>query len=1190
MTRSAEAVDENSSVESTWRDDRFDEMQDAPMVSVIIPAYRAANFIAAAVDSVLAQTYTDFEIIVVNDGSPDTVELERALEAFGSRIRYIKQPNRGCSAARNAAIRCARGQLLAFLDADDYWEQQYLSEQVGFLEKNPAVDLVYTDGLLVGDSLLAGRTFMQATPSRGQPTLQALLTAKCTVLLSGTLVRKSAVLDVDLFDEDLRCSEDYDLWLRLGIAGKRLAYQRKVLLSKRIHAGNLSADRVNLHEHALLVLRKTSLDPGLGEQDLRALHLLEERLKAAIKLEVGKQKLSARDFEAAASYIRQANAINRSWKLRLMLLWLRYVPTGLMRLYNLRSKLSNEQPPSEKGTTFTVRALWLFSAKCFAFALSFMLPLLLVRRLSQHEFGLYKQVFLIVGTALYILPLGFGMSAFYFLPRERERRNHVVFNVLLFYLIMGSWACIALFLRPSLLTSIFNSPELSVYAPRIGLVILFWVVSSFLELAAIANEETRLATLFIIFSQIAKTVLMIGATIWVASVSSLINAAIVFGILQTAVLLLYLRSRFDGFWQTIDWRMIRTQFAYALPIGFGAVLFQVQTDLHNYFVSHQFSAADFAIYSIGCFNLPLIAILSESAGSVTIPHVSYLQKDGRDREIIELIARMIRKLAAIYFPIYLFLLVMAHQFITFLFTTRYESSWPIFVINLTMIPLGLVASACDPVMRAYAEHRYFIIRVRTFIIAGLATALWFASRNFGLLGPITIVVGFSLIERTLIAAKVGRILGVTRQDAGLLKDVGKVIAATLAAGGGALAVRLYWPDASPLTLLVACGIVFCLIYASGLALLDVLTPNEREFIKGRLARLPRFPWRPAAVPAGGAGLMSLGYPEWQATAPAVYSHAPAAAVSPILTRSASIAIALGELTQKQHWDATHTDETEFWRRKQDSAAPARGIRVVKNSVKKLLGPRFLEHMGSYEEYILWNVIYEKYMPRKEGAKALEVGSAPGDFLVRLSETFKFVPYGVEYSESGVDLNRQIFAEHDISTENVIHGDFFSDEFHQRYKGRFDIVVSRGFIEHFTDAKAVVQKHADLLAPGGTLIISIPNLIGFNYLLAHAFNKDVIAIHNLDIMRKPVFRSLFDESQFDPQFCDYYGTFNFGLFNVGDNSLLRALLSVCMKIQVVLNITFRLLFGRAGAESRFFSPALIFIGVKKESTPDTPPAC
>src|SRR5512138_947176 len=103
--------------------DNTGEMGDATRrVSVIMPAFRAAKYIGAALDSVIAQTFTDYEIIVVNDGSPDTVELERALKPYGSKVLYVKQDNRGCSAARNAGIRVARGQLLAFLDADDYWE------------------------------------------------------------------------------------------------------------------------------------------------------------------------------------------------------------------------------------------------------------------------------------------------------------------------------------------------------------------------------------------------------------------------------------------------------------------------------------------------------------------------------------------------------------------------------------------------------------------------------------------------------------------------------------------------------------------------------------------------------------------------------------------------------------------------------------------------------------------------------------------------------------------------------------------------------------------------------------------------------------------------------------------------------------------------------------------------------------
>src|SRR5688572_15457073 len=140
-------------------------------------------------------------------------------------------------------------------------------------------------------------------------------------------------------------------------------------------------------------------------------------------------------------------------------------------------------------------------AKGTAYVLGFALPLLLVRRLSQYEFGLYKQVFLIVSTALTVLPLGFGLSAYYFLPREPdERRSSVVFNVLCFNLLIGGLAFVLLLVRPSLLGSLFGSEELIAYAPLAGLVILLWMTAMFLEIAAIAGHEAKLATVFIIAS------------------------------------------------------------------------------------------------------------------------------------------------------------------------------------------------------------------------------------------------------------------------------------------------------------------------------------------------------------------------------------------------------------------------------------------------------------------------------------------------------------------------------------------------------------------------------------------------------------------------------------------------------------------------------------------------------------------
>src|SRR5579864_8740685 len=115
----------------------------APQVSVVIPAYNAARFLGDAIQSVLNQTYSNFEVVVVNDGSTD--DTESVVRSFGDRLFYVKQANKGVSAARNEGIKRARGQYVAFLDSDDVWLPTKLAEQIPFLEQNPEVGLVYSD-------------------------------------------------------------------------------------------------------------------------------------------------------------------------------------------------------------------------------------------------------------------------------------------------------------------------------------------------------------------------------------------------------------------------------------------------------------------------------------------------------------------------------------------------------------------------------------------------------------------------------------------------------------------------------------------------------------------------------------------------------------------------------------------------------------------------------------------------------------------------------------------------------------------------------------------------------------------------------------------------------------------------------------------------------------------------------------
>jgi O-antigen/teichoic acid export membrane protein len=481
------------------------------------------------------------------------------------------------------------------------------------------------------------------------------------------------------------------------------------------------------------------------------------------------------------------------------------------------------------STSLTVRATWMMLAKTLAFIFSFALPLLLVRRLNQAEFGLYKQVFLIVGSAVLIFPFGFHMSAYYYLPREPERKGQIVFNILLFYVLILGAVCLIIVLYPSVLEVILGGRELTEYAPLISLIVFTWGCSSFLETVAVANQEIRLATIFIVTANSTKTIFLVGAVVF-GSFRMLLYAAILQGFLQLVALLTYLRARFGRFWREFDWQLLWAQMSYALPLGISATILRFQIDLDSFFVSKQLGAAALAVYAIGCLNIPLFFLISDAVGSVMIPRVSYLEKIGAKREIVELLARMVRKLSAIALPVYALLLVVGPEFIAVLFTTKYSASWPIFAINTAQIPLSVITSAYDPVLRAYPEQRYFLLRVRMFLLALLAVMLWQGTRRYGMMGAISIVVLVSAAERVIISIRVGRLLGLTSRDWLLLKDVAKMLLVVALASGVTALVRQSMGQAPALAVLCVCSAVFLFCYALGLLLLGVITPEERMVI------------------------------------------------------------------------------------------------------------------------------------------------------------------------------------------------------------------------------------------------------------------------------------------------------------------------------------------------------------------------
>ena len=308
-------------------------MNSDPKVSIVMPAYNVAPYIGETLAAVFAQTFTDYEVIIVNDGSPDTEELERVLDPFSDRIRYFKQENRGAGAARNAALRAARGEYIAFLDADDLWLPIYLEEQLKFIQSDNC-DLVYCDALLFGNSPIAGLTYMQTSPSDGPVNFKSLVHYQCNLVTSGTLARRQPILEAGLFDEQLRNGQDFELWLRLVRNGARVAYQRKVLLRYRCHDDSLSStDAVNKIRRQLRIFERIVQTHDLTPAERAEVDHVFERLNAEMEFEIGKVNFAKGNFSEASWRLKRANDFQQSWRIHAIVLMMHIAPRLLQKVY-----------------------------------------------------------------------------------------------------------------------------------------------------------------------------------------------------------------------------------------------------------------------------------------------------------------------------------------------------------------------------------------------------------------------------------------------------------------------------------------------------------------------------------------------------------------------------------------------------------------------------------------------------------------------------------------------------------------------------------------------------------------------------------------------------------------------------------------------------------------------------------------
>ena len=275
-----------------------------PTFSVLVPAYNTEGTIAAALRSALAQTRRDFEIVVVDDGSTDgTAEAVRPfLEE--SRVKLVQQENRGLAGARNTALAHAHGPFVSLLDSDDLWLPDYLERMGAALERDTQAAFAYGDAWVLDDETrrIRLKTAMAdvrppSVPPR-HPRVLALELLRRNFVFVATTIRRAVLDEVGPFDASLRSAEDYELWLRIALAGHYAVRVDGQVALYRLRPGQLSSNRVEMLRHLRRVFELVERNPRATDE-VRALararaELMDDSL-AAIS---GKRPLSAVQYRA----------------------------------------------------------------------------------------------------------------------------------------------------------------------------------------------------------------------------------------------------------------------------------------------------------------------------------------------------------------------------------------------------------------------------------------------------------------------------------------------------------------------------------------------------------------------------------------------------------------------------------------------------------------------------------------------------------------------------------------------------------------------------------------------------------------------------------------------------------------------------------------------------------------------------
>ncbi len=478
-------------------------------------------------------------------------------------------------------------------------------------------------------------------------------------------------------------------------------------------------------------------------------------------------------------------------------------------------------------------ALLLMAGRMVAFATTFFIPVVLVRVFNQAEFGAYKQIFLVYATLFGILQFGMAESLYYFLPLAPEKAGRYTANALIALATAGGAGLALIAWNASLVAGWIGNPALAAYLPALGVYVLFSVTSVVLEIVMTSRQRFFATAASYAISEIVRAAAFMVPALLTGRMEWLLAGVIAFSGVRLLATLIYIFREFGGR-VAPDMAALREQLIYALPFFSSSLLADWGSQFHQYAVSHYFDAATFAIYAVGCLNIPLVELVHSPVANVMMVRMAEHVKEGRDDAVLAIWNDTTRKLALVFFPMLGLILINAREVIVLLFTSSYLASVPIFMIWSTTVLLAVLPT--DAVLRVYAETR-FLLYAYAFKLGATVVLIYALIRALDIWGAALISVAVAFMTRFLCLARFRRRAKVALADLLPWKSLASNAGVTAVAAVAAVLIKPHL-QAPTWVVLIVVSALFGVVYIALAFATGVISKEERRTILCSLQRIP----------------------------------------------------------------------------------------------------------------------------------------------------------------------------------------------------------------------------------------------------------------------------------------------------------------------------------------------------------------